>query len=178
MLSFLICAPLQGQSVALTGRTVHQETVVFRLGLDFQDSSFLFEELNADRHISLSFTVRLYRENTGFLSLFGDSVISSATMNRVLSRDYISGQYVIDMNGSLTYFTDSVEFFTRAAEWNGTLVMPEPGLNRLYLKGRAVIGYNVLEKPLKVMDFFFPDRNTVLDWVTFSLGDAPEMMEK
>ena len=172
-LIILLCAPLGAQSIDIIGRRTDPGSVAYRMGLLFDDAELILNELNNDRRLSLSFTIRLYRETEGFLSLFGDTVLDGAALERTLAQDYISGQYIIEENGTLTYYTNSAEFMDAATTWYGTLSARKSELLKEggYLKGRCIIEYNVLEPPLKVMDFFFPDRNTVLQWVTFSLDD-------
>ena len=121
----------------------------------------------------ISFELRLYKRQEGFLAWLGDRPVVSRRISRVGSYDLFTSRYVIEGEGGQTdAFGDAREFLRRY------LVVDDYPLSEIeageeqdyYVLARARLSPVRILGPLNIVTLFSSEGQTTTDWVERALG--------
>ncbi|HUJ73383.1 MAG TPA: hypothetical protein VL359_00935 [bacterium] len=154
VLLFLVAAPVGAAASVLTLRAVRAgNTIVASVALRWDSADELVRSLLDGMESRIVFTVRLYQERSGILSLSGDRLLGQAVVIRRAYRDILTEQFIVAEDGA-----GAVAFDAAADLLAGFLTVPalsfpapSPGARGIYVVARAELQPVLLMPPLTLV---------------------------
>ena len=163
---------LYGQSLELEGNYTGSNAVSYAVELLGADIEEIIQQTSRNKQYRISYEVRLYRK-ADYIGLFwGDQVIASREYRFLFSKDAVSGLYEISDDSNQYFYSNRQELERIITRVSGSfdLTSQTEDTSKLYLRARCTLSPDILEPPLRILEFFLGRQNTYVGWVTFSIG--------
>ncbi len=121
----------------------------------------------------VAFRVQLYRESSGFWSIFGDRLVEEYETLHLAYFDPFTRSYIIavrgDFTGSPHSYEDPEEFLAAFLSLRSTRLALPGGREGYRLRGRSIIEPVRVAPPLGLMGIFSPSERYTTPWVSAEL---------